>query len=113
MIQEVLQSALCDDPVGATWAGGARCIATNSLVEELSRKSVPGTELVLPLTSAVSLSCGARGYSSARTRARYTGPGAEMHPPIALVDCGNAQPAGLAVRFYSCGMGWQRGNEIG
>ena len=93
MIQEVLQSALCDDPVGATWAGGARCIATNSLVEELSRKSVPGTELVLPLTSAVSLSCGARGYSSARTRARYTGPGAEMHPPITLVDCGNAQQA--------------------
>ena len=70
MIQEVLQSALCDDPVGATWAGGARCIATNSLVEELSMKSVLGTELVLPFTSAVSLSCGARGYSSARTRAR-------------------------------------------
>ena len=70
MIREVLQSGLCDDPVGATWGGGAQCIATNSLVEELSRKSVPGTELVLPPTSAVSLSCGARGYSSARTRAR-------------------------------------------
>ena len=70
MIREVLQSGARDDPVGATWDGGARCIATNSLVEELSMKSVLDTELVLPLTSAVSLSCGARGYSSARTRAR-------------------------------------------
>ena len=60
MIREVLQSGARDDPVGATWDGGAQCIATNSLLEDLSRKSVPGTELVLPLTSAVSLSCGAR-----------------------------------------------------
>ena len=70
VIREVLQSGAGDDPVGATWDGGAQCIATNSFLEDLSRKSVPGTELVLPLTSAVSLSCGARGYSSARTRAR-------------------------------------------
>ena len=47
MIREVLQSGARDDPVGATWDGGAQCIATNSLLKDLSRSRKSGVSVCI------------------------------------------------------------------
>ena len=93
MIREVLQSGARDDPVGATWDGGAQCIGVKPLWEGISKQTVIGAVFELQLASAAPMELHARANRLARSRARNTCPGPEMHPPLTRSGTRTAQHA--------------------
>ena len=93
MIREVLQSGARDDPVGATWDGGAQCIGVKPLWEGISKQTVIGAVFELQLASAAPMELHARANRLARSRGRNTRPGPETHRPLTPFGPRTAQGA--------------------
>ena len=87
------RSGAAGAPKGRRGGGGAQCMGANSCLEELSKLVGSGAISELRLASAVRWTSVPGANRLARSRARNTCPGPEMHPPLTYGGSRTAQHA--------------------